>query len=372
LLTREPCAPYYRLSLTRYLAGEIDAPRLIAHSPAWWAQHNIDLVLETDLLEVDRSKRELRTSRGTIAYDRLVAATGARSFLPPLSNAMVHGVTPLRSLVDARFVLRHASADTHVVVVGGGVLGLETAYGLSRKGCQVTVCEGAKQLLPRQLDAPSAAIFQKHLESKGIGFVLGDMPSEVVGDEIARGLKLASGAQLEAEVIIVSAGVRPNSLVWRNSGLRVDRGLFVDDAMQTSDSQIFAAGDLVEHKSVLYGIWPAAMEMGRVAGCNAAGGSESFPGLPMSHSLKVVDLDVFSIGSSRPESATMSEITRPVDPPNYAKLVVDRGIVVGAVLMGDTTLSAKLKTWVTERRDVSSILAANNSPEAIFSQLERG
>ncbi|MBI5535867.1 MAG: FAD-dependent oxidoreductase [Deltaproteobacteria bacterium] len=369
LVTREPCVPYYRLSLTRYLGGELESTSLLAHSPAWWADHQIDVLLEADVVQVDRARREVRTSRGSLGYDRLVAANGARPFMPPLKNALVHGVTAIRSLADARFVLEHAARDAAVAVVGGGILGLESAFALARRGCRVTVVEGAKQLLGRQLDATAAAMFQAHLEKKGIRFVLGDMPAEVLGDETARALKLSSGAEVEADLVIVSAGVRPNTLLWQKAGLRVERGVVVDDSMVTSDPDIFAAGDVAEHKGVVYGIWPAAMEMGRVAGSNAAGGSESFPGLPMSHTLKVVDLDVFSIGALVADRDTMTEVVRPVQAPGYAKLVIDSGVVVGAILMGDTSLSGTIKAWVLQKRDVSSMIASGKSPEEIFASL---
>ena len=370
VLTREPTLPYYRLSLTRFLGGEIETGDLIAHPAAWWAERGIDVALETEVLRLDRAGKQVLTNRGAWTYDRLVVATGARAFLPPLKNAMVHGVTALRTLADARFVARHAEPGTEIAVVGGGVLGLEAAFALSRKGCQVSVCEGAPHLLPRQLDPIAAAIFQKHLESKGIRMVLGDLPAEVVGDETARALKLASGVEIAARMVIVSAGVRPNTLVWQQAGLQVQRGLLVDRAMRTCDADIFAAGDVAELEGVLYGIWPAAMEMGRVAGAGAAGKQELFGGIPMSHALKVVDLEVFSIGATRPDREGMSEIVRPVQAPAYAKIVLDRGVVAGAILMGDTSLSARVRQWVQDKRDLSALIASKRSPAEMFATLE--
>jgi len=369
IVTREPCLPYFRLSLTRYLGGEIEASSLLAHARSWWDERGIDVLLDADVLAVDRDRHEVVTNRGSLGYDRLVAANGARAFMPSLKNAMVVGVTALRTLADARFVANQASRKGSIAVVGGGILGLETAFALAGKGCRVTVVEGSNQLLPRQLDPKAAAMLQSHLEKKQIRFVLGDMPTEVVGDETARALKLASGTEVETDVIIVSAGVRPNTMLWQKAGLRVERGVVVDDSLATSDADIFAAGDVAEHKSMLYGIWPAAMEMGRIAGANAAGAVESFPGLPMSHTLKVVDLDVFSIGATRAERDSMLEITRAIEPPSYAKLVLDNGVVSGAILMGDTTLSTPVKNWIRDKRDLSAMLEAKSTPEQIFAEL---
>jgi NAD(P)H-nitrite reductase large subunit len=320
-------------------------------------------------LEVDRERHEVRTNRGVVRYDRLVACTGARPFLPPLKNGWLRGVTSLRTLLDAQSLLGQIRPGVMVVVVGAGVLGLETAFALRSRGCEVTVCEGASQLLGRQLDPDSAAILQAHLESKGIRFVLGDLPAELIGDDRVRALRTTSGTSIEADVVVLSAGVRPNTMVWARSGLHVERGLVVDHALRTSDSDILAAGDVVEHGGVVYGIWPAAQEMGKVAGVNAAGGSGTFSGIPMSHSLKVVDLDVFSIGTTRAQGEGMREIASAPVPPRVEKIIVHNGIVVGGILMGDTSLSVRMRAWVQERRDVTSLLDGSRPAEVLFEKL---
>jgi len=369
LVTRESCLPYYRISITRYVGGELPASDLFVHPASWWRDRGIELMLDTEALALDCSSHELSTSRGRIAYDRLVAANGARAFVPPLENGSVRNAMPLRTIHDAREVLARGRAGTRVVIVGGGVLGLEAAFGLARRGCEVTVCEGSPHLLPRQLDPQAAAIFQAHLEKKGIRFALGSMPSALVGDEAVRGVRLASGTILDAELVVLSAGIRPNNLLWQRAGLRTEKGLIVDDSMRTSDPDVFGAGDGAEHRGMLYGIWPASMEMGKVAGINAAGGSELFPGLPMSYGLKVVDLDLFSIGTVRATEPDCSELVRPVAEPNYQKLVLRGGVVIGAILLGDTSLSGRLRDAVQQKRSVSDMIASKQSPGEIFAAL---
>lgn len=371
LVTRESCLPYYRLSLTRYLGGELAAADLFVHPASWWRDRGIELLLDTEVLEVNRSSHEVVTSRGRLGYDRLIAATGARSFVPPLENASVRNALALRTIHDAREVLARARPGTRVVIVGGGVLGLETAFGLARRGCEVTVCEGSPHLLPRQLDPRAAALFQSHLEKKGIRFALGSMPSGLVGDEAVRGVRLASGTTLDAELVVLSAGIRPNNLLWQKAGLEVGKGLVVDDSLRTSDPDVFAAGDGAEHRGVLYGIWPASMEMGKVAGANAAGASELFPGLPMSYGLKVVDLDLFSIGSVRATEPGDTELVRPMPEPAYQKLVLRNGVVTGAILLGDTSLSARVRDAVQQKHSLDDMISANKTPGDIFAALAR-
>ena len=369
LVTSERCAPYYRLSLTRYIGGEIDAAELFVHPQGWWSDRRIELAVGTEVLDVRRSEHELITSAGKLPYDRLVAATGARSFVPPLGNLAVRNALPLRTIHDAREILSLARPGTRAVVVGGGVLGLETAFGLARRGCEITVCEGSTHLLSRQLDPASAAIFQRHLEQKGIGFALGTLPASLVGDEAVRGVKLADESVIDAELVVLSAGVRPNNLVWQRAGLTVSKGLVVDDAMRTSDPDIFAAGDGAEHKGVLYGIWPASLEMGKVAGDNAAGGASVFSGFPMSYGLKVVDLDLFSIGLTRANEPGTSELVLRVSPPAYAKLVLRDGVIAGAILLGDTSMSGRIREAVLARRSVGAMIEAGKSADEIFAAI---
>lgn len=369
LVTRESCLPYYRISITRYVGGELPASELFVHPASWWRDRGIELMLDTEALELDRSSHELSTSRGRLGYDRLIAATGARAFVPPLENGSVRNAMPLRTIHHAREVLARGLPGTRVVMVGGGVLGLEAAFGLARRGCEVTVCEGSPHLLPRQLDPQAAALFQGHLEKKGIRFALGSMPSALVGDEAVRGVRLASGSTLDAELVVLSAGIRPNNLLWQRAGLKTEKGLTVDDSMCTSDPDVFAAGDGAEHRGMLYGIWPASMEMGRVAGANAAGGSELFPGLPMSYLLKVVDLDLFSIGTVRATEPDCSELVRPMDAPNYQKLVLRNGVVIGAILLGDTALSGRVRDAVQQKRSFADMIAEKRSPTELFEAL---
>jgi nitrite reductase (NADH) large subunit len=246
---------------------------------------------------------------------------------------------------------------TKVLVIGGGILGLEAAFGIARKGIEVTVCEGAPYLLQRQLDERSARIVQEHLESKGLKFIFGDLPSELIGDETVRAVKLNSGRLIDASLVITSAGIRPNSLAEKESGLQVARGLVVDDEMKTSDPDIFGAGDGAEHRGNLYGVWPASMEMGRVAGLNACGNEAHMAPMAPNNLVKVLDFDVYSVGDfGGKEAGTRSEVDEPTAGKTYEKLVFSGGNLVGAILVGDGSRGGQLRKHIENKTDFTDIL----------------
>lgn len=342
LVAREPALPYFRLNLTRLLAGEVSEESLQQHPPAWYEEQRIEL-LEDEVLSIDRVRQEVRLRHtGVLPYDRLVLASGAHAFVPPIVGVTREGVHSLRTLADSRAILERAQPGARCVCLGGGLLGLETAGALMRRGLAVTVLEGFESLLPRQLARPAGERLQRHLESLGIGVRCGAKLEEILGDEVVCGVRLSTGEELPAELVLLAAGIRPNSYLARQGGLEVKRGVVVDDRMFTSDPAILAAGDVAEHRGVIHGLWPTAYAQGLVAGTNAVGGSLEFQGLAPSSRLKVLEVDLFSIGQFQPEDASYRVVeSEAVD--RYVRLVCRDGQLVGANLYGDTTLAGAVK-----------------------------
>ena len=344
LVSEEPGLPYYRLNLSRDLAGEVTEQSLQIQAQAWFDERGIELRqgLATAISPGDRT---VQLGQGTeLSYDRLVLATGAHAFVPPIPGAELDGVYSFRTMKDAEAMAARAGSG-RCVCVGGGLLGLETAGALSRQGMQVTVLEGAPALLPRQLAQPAARLLRQHLQTLGIEARCGVRIEQLVGQQQVQGVRLASGDVLPAELVVLSTGVRPNSHLARQCGLTVKTGVVVDDSMSTSNEAIFAAGDLCEHRGVLYGIWPASYAQGRVAGINAAGGEVTFTGLPPAHKLKVLDVDLFSIGTIRPEDGSYRAFDQ-LQERTFRRLVCRDGRLVGAVLYGDTRLAGEVREAV--------------------------
>lgn len=341
LLCREPGLPYYRLNLTRFLAGEVEEAQLAMQQAAWFRHQRIELV-EGEAMAICAADKSVTLRDGRVlGYDRLVLACGAHPFVPPIAGATREGVTVLRTLSDARGIRQRLRRGMPAVCIGGGLLGLETAGALSRQGVRVTLLEGQPWLLPRQLPRRGGELLQRHVEGCGIAVRCGAQVRELAGDEQVQGVSLADGSEIAAELVVISAGVRPNSYLPRQSRLKVRTGVIVDDRMVTSDPSILAAGDIAEHRGELYGIWPAGYAQGVVAGINAVGGQGEFTGLAPSTRLKVLDIELFSIGQLQLPDASY-ELMELEENSAYRALVCRDSRILGAALLGDTRLAGLL------------------------------
>ncbi len=230
LLGSEAHLPYYRLSLTRYLAGEVGFDKLPIHPEAWYAEQRIELKLGAEVRAIDPEGHQVELADGShLDYDKLILTAGAHPFVPPIPGAVRSCVSTLRSIDDADCILAEARPGLRSVVIGGGVLGLEVAGALARQGCKVDVVEGFAYLLPRQLTPRAAALLTEKVVELGIRVHTGTQVKQVQGDERVRAVLLDSGDQLEADLVVVAAGVRPNSYLAHRAGLKVKQGLIVDD-----------------------------------------------------------------------------------------------------------------------------------------------
>ena len=342
LISRESQLPYYRLNLTRYLAGEVDANDLEMKDSDWFTQHNVELVYG-EVTEVDRDSKSVVLKDGTrYTYDKLIISAGAHCFVPPFPGAGREGVFTLRTQKDADAIIALAKSASKVAVIGGGLLGLEVAGALRNRACDVTVIEGFGWLLPRQLPRQAGELLIDVLREKQIDVVTQAKTKELVGDEAVRGVLLEDGRTIEAELVVISTGIRANSYLARLCGLTVDRGIVVDDALLTSDASIYAAGDVCEHRGISYGIWPAGYIQGAIAASNAMGAEQKFEGIAPSNRLKVLDAEVFSIGLINPEDAS-AVVYEFQENDIYRRLVVRDGVLKGAVLLGDTEMASQIQ-----------------------------
>lgn len=354
LISKEPGVPYYRLNLTRFLAGEVGEAELPMQTDDWFAERKITLI-EGEALQIDRQQKQVTLRDGrSFGYDRLILANGSHPFVPPIPGATRNGVRTLRTIGDARHILERLQAGVNCVCIGGGLLGLETAAALARQGAKVTVLEGHPWLMPRQLPKTAGELLQAKLEGMGISVHCGVTIQELAGDEHLHSVILADGREIPAAMAVISAGVRPNSCLARQAQLKVKNGLLVDDRMTTSDPNIFAAGDIAEHDGKLYGIWPASYAQGAVAGINASGGSAEFSGLSMTTRIKVVAADLFSVGQLSLADASCRLLEK-CDGDKYCGLVCRDNHLVGAALFGDTSLAGILKEAIEKETQLPEL-----------------
>ena len=370
LLTREPCLPYDRRNLTRYLDGDVEAASIMLRSPDWYASKGIEVRLETDVVSVNPRERTIRTRGRELTYDRLVLATGARVNVPPIPKVWLEGVQPLRSMKDCARVMHTIGVGRRVVVLGGGILGLEAAAALRRRGCDVTVCEREDHVMRMQLDVAAARLVQQHLERLGIRFLVRCQAESIEGEEHVRGVRLAVGSIEPADLVLVTTGISPNIHLAKSAGLATGKGILIDDACRTSDPNIFSAGDCVEHKGLTYGYWPVAMAMGAVAGMNASGGHDTFTPPLHAHILKVVDLDLCSIGRVSAVLPSDRELIHAQDAgATYQKVLLDGERLAGAVLLGETHPVSAIAEAIRSGLDVSPLIEEAGTLQRFLSML---
>jgi len=355
MFSREKHCFYYTPALPEFLAGEKEGKGVTLHNEQWYTEKNIELHLNTEITAIDPVTKTVITGEDTpYRYNKLLLATGGYSFVPPISGADSPGVYSLRTLEDAETIRAQAVHSKKLVLIGGGLLGLEAGNGLRKAGLDVTVVEFFPRLLPRQMDVAGAAILQKQLEGMGFTFFLGAKTQEIAQDGNSLSVNLESGEKIPADMVLVSAGVRPVTDLAKQAGLEIDKAVKVSDSMETSSSDVYAAGDVVEHKGVFYGIWPASMEQGRIAGLNMAGASEGYMGTVLANKLKVVGIDLVAAGDIDADNKLESEVYENPEAGVYRKFVIDGGRLVGTILFGDTQGSDAVMDAIKAGKDVSA------------------
>jgi nitrite reductase (NADH) large subunit len=370
LIASEAPPPYYRLNLTRYLAGEIETDSLPIHPLEWYAENGIELRAGTRTESLDLSNRRVLVEEGdAVPFDRLVLAMGAHPFLPPIQGADREGVVTLRTTEDAERILACALGGDPVVIIGGGVLGLETAGALARRNADVTLLEGHDWLMPRQLDREAGGLLERHVVEMGIRLEKSARTREIAGSSRLEHVILADGRAIAARLVIMATGVRPNTHLARRAGLDVNQGVIVNNHLMSSTEGVFAAGDVAEHNGVLYGTWAASQYQGSIAGMNASGLQTVYGGQSRSNTLKVLGLDLMSIGTFEPADGSFMVVDERSDG-RYLHFLFQDGVMVGAILFGDASRGAAVKSAIEARLDFSGLLLGSPTATDVLDRAE--
>lgn len=354
ILAEESYAYYPRPNLIEYIAGALPYERLFAFPSDWTDRQRVGHRLETPVGRIHPSAQEVEIGGGKREkYDRLLLAHGSSSFVPPIKGSEKMGVFSLKTLDDAQRIIEYLKTHDQAVIVGGGLLGLEIARAFRTRGAEVELVEFFDRLLPRQLDSEGAALLRSQVEKLGIRVRLGLATEEILGENEVVGLRFKSGDEIAADTVVMAAGVRPNLAVAKEAGIQTDRGIVVDDRMQTSVPGIFAAGDCTQHNGRVYGIIPAAFDQCRVAASNILGEEKKYVGTVPSNTLKVVGLYVTSIGLVNPEGPEFEELRREnLEAGVYKKIVLQDGHLVGAIWMGTKKGAAEIGGAVSRKTNI--------------------
>ena len=327
---------YPRPNLIEFLAGTIPFERMFAFPQEWYREQNINIHLGKPVTRIFPDSQEIEVAGGKKEkYESLLLANGSFSFIPPFKGTDKKGIFALRALDDAFELLEYLKNHQRVVVIGGGLLGLEIARAMKSRGARVDVVEFFDRLLPRQLDIQGASLLKAQVENMGINVHLGLATEEILGQNDVRGLRFKGEREIEMDMAIVAAGVRPNIRLAKEAGLETDRGLVTDDYLQSSNPKIFGAGDVIQHRGRVYGIIPSSFNQARVVASNILGKKEKYEGTVPSNTLKVAGLDLTSVGLVNPEEGTSEEFRKEKKEEGiYKKVVIQKGVVVGAIWMG--------------------------------------
>ena len=349
----EPHPNYNRILLSPVLAGEQTLDEIVLNPLSWYAGHGITLHTGATVTAIDRARRTVTARRvdgGTLtaSYDRLILATGSTPFIPPIPGRDLGGVIAYRDIADTNTMIEAAAKYRHAVVIGGGLLGLEAANGLMKRGMQVTVVHNSARLLDRQLDETAARLLRQALEARGLRFALAAQTTALVGNDDdghggrVRAVRLQDGREIAAELVVIAAGIRPNTALAQQAGLLCDHGgrggVVVSDTMQTvTDARIWAVGECASHRGVAYGLVAPLYEQGRALAAQLAQTSLGrYGGSQVSTKLKVTGIDLFSAGNfAGGEDCDEIVLSDPLDGV-YKKLVIQDDRLVGACLYGDT------------------------------------
>ena len=332
----EPRLAYNRVLLSSVLAGETASHDIELRPADWWRDRGVTLKYGCVATEIDVGRRELKIENDeSIAFSKLVLATGSTPLRLDVPGADLAGVHTFRDSRDVDLLLTLAARKKRVVVVGGGLLGLEAAYGLAKAGAQVALVHLMDRLMERQLDVSAAELLKSLVERKGVKVLLNANTARIHGETRVEAIELSDGRRIDVDAVIFAAGIRPNVALAKDAGISVNRGIVVDDTLQTGAPDIFALGECAEHRGICYGLVEPAYEQARVLARHLAGRAAAYEGSVVATNLKVSGVGVFSAGDFMGAEGSEAIVLNDASGGAYKKLVISGGRLTGAVLVGD-------------------------------------
>jgi nitrite reductase (NADH) large subunit len=357
IFNAEPRVNYDRIMLSPVLSGEKTFEEIIIHGDGWYIDHGITLYKGHRIVAIDRTARTVTSDHGvTENYDKLVIATGSVPFIIPVPGKDLPGVITYRDLDDVQAMLLAAQARARAVVIGGGLLGLEAAAGLNARGMDVTVLHVTPTLMDRQLDPAAGYLLQKAVEDRGIKVITKANTRAIIGDCKVEGVELDDGTVIAADLVVMAVGIRPNAALARDAGIACNRGIVVDDGMQTSDGHIWALGECAEVGGQVYGLVAPLYEMARVAACHLVGDTSAvFVHADTPTKLKVTGINLYSLGDFAEGEDRQEIVLRDGAGGIYKRLVIRDDRIIGTVLYGDTSDGAWFNDLMKKKADISDM-----------------
>lgn len=353
IVGKEKIKPYYRPSLSHMLCSEDVDSRFYMKSETYYEENNINLLLGNCVKEIDRvNKKIILDNTNELYYDKLVLGVGSNNFVPPVEGVQLEGVCNLKFYSDLKNINEYLKNKENIVIIGGGLLGIEAAWAFRKANKKVTILEFSERIMARQLNEKASVLVKKELEKEGINVFTQKSTKCIIGNGKVEKLILESGEELLADMVMFSIGVRPEIALAKNCNLDTNKGILVKETMQTSDPDIYAAGDCAEVNGMCLGIWPMAMQTGKIAAMDILGKSEKFVINPPTTILKALNIGVYSAGDifSKDEELEQS------DAQNYKFFTFKDNVITGINLIGETKLSSKAFSMLSKKMTKDEVL----------------
>ena len=357
----EPYGNYNRIMLSAVLCGDKTIEDIVINSRQWYSDNHINLHAgaEKAVVRIDRGGQQVIAQDGTVAeYDRLLIATGSKAVVPDIPGNDLQGVISFRDILDVNKMLDYCQSHQKAVVLGGGLLGLEAANGLAYRGMDVTVIHTNTVLLNRQLDQHAGFMLQAELEQRGIKFKMPAKTQALLSDQNGhiRAVRFDDGSELACDLFIMAIGVRPNIALAQDAGLYCERGIVVNDTLQTYDPCVYAVGECIQHRSQTFGLVAPLFEQAKVCANHLSEhGVAEYVTLPTATKLKVTGINLFSVGDFQGDASTESIVFTDASVGIYKKLVLNANRLIGAVLYGDTADGSWYQELLEKKTDITSI-----------------
>lgn len=356
MITNEPYLTYYRLKLTEYLSKDFEDEELLVNNEDWYKEKNIEVLLNMIVESLDVDKNEVKLDDGsTIKYEKLLLAMGSRPFIPPIPGKFKQGVLALRTLEDLKYIKSYFDECEDIVIIGGGPLSLEAAWHLNILGKNISLVVRSSYLMNKQLDEEISKKLEEKLIENGINIYLNSNTEEILGKAKADGIKLDNGEHIKADGVLFSTGIVPNIDIIRDTPIKFNRGIIVDNKFKTNIDNIYAAGDVAEVDGRIIGLWTSSNEQGKVAGSNMAGKIvEHTEAKPFTTLRLGDDINIFSMGNVDEYDKVYEHKE---DNGNiHHKIFTTDGKITGGILFGDIKDMGKLRKAIIENMDIDSYL----------------
>lgn len=355
MVSSESFLTYYRVKLTESLTNGVNPDDILVSKENWYREKNIKVLLSKIVEEIDIDGNKIRLDDGEeIKYEKLLIATGSRSFIPPITGKYKEGVFALRTLKDLSYIRDYFSKCQSITIIGGGLLGLEAAWALKLLGKDVKIVEFAPYLLPRQLDKELGEKLRETLFNKGFDIYLASSALEILGDEKVTGIRLTGDREINTDGILVSSGIRPNLDLVMDTEIKFNKGILVDKHLKTNIDNIYAAGDVVEIDNIIVGLWTTGNEQGKIAGANMSGKEMEYYHPKLFSTLQIGDVKIFSAGNIE-NYDRVYEYRDDYDNIHHKLFTIDNKIT-GVILFGDLKDMNTLRNGVLNKKDVDEYL----------------